>query len=141
MRSFRGLTLVAVLAWASCAPPGAAQGVAGRVLAAADSTGAPTPSPGSAEAPDTSLATSTANAGASETSLATSTAPPWNPPAPVAASETWETVVRTPGIILSLPFVGLGWVAKSSLSYVENNNLLPHVAAVVRYQGKIGLSV
>src|SRR5262245_30888012 len=108
MRAFPGLTLVAVLAWASCAPPSAARDVGGRVLAAADSAGAPASSAGNAEAPDTSFAASTANAAASDTSLATSTAPPWNPPTPVAASEIWETAVRTPGIILSLPFVGLG---------------------------------
>ena len=127
MRAFRGLTLVAVLAWVSCAQPGAAQVGAGGVLAATDSTGAPAPVAAPAAAPDSSLATSTA--------------PPWNPTAPVPASQTWETVVRTPGIILSLPLVGLGWVAKSSLSYVENNNLFPQVAALLKYQGKLGLKV
>src|SRR5262245_49056104 len=103
MRAFGRVTLVAPLIWASLAQssawiPGGAAG------AAADSVGVPAATAAVAAAPDTSLAPSTA--------------PPWNPPAPVAASEAWETVVRTPGIILSLPLVGLGHVAKSGLGYI-----------------------
>jgi hypothetical protein len=127
MRAFGRLTLVAMLVWASRAQSSAARDAAAPALAGSDSAGTPAVSAAGATAPDTSLTASTA--------------PPWNPPAPVEASETWETVVRTPGIVLSLPLVGLGWVAKSSLSYVESNNLIPHVDALIHFQGKIGLAV
>jgi hypothetical protein len=120
-------TLVAMMVWASRAQSSAALDIADPALAGSDSAGTPSVSAAPATAPDTSLAPSTA--------------PPWNPPAPVDASETWETVVRTPGIVLSLPLVGLGWAAKSSLSYVESKNLLPHLEALIFFQGKTGLSV
>jgi hypothetical protein len=75
-----------------------------------------------------------------DTTLATTTAPPWNPPAPVDPTETWETIARTPGIILSLPLVGVGWIAKSSLNYVENHAVLPHLQALISLQGHTGFS-
>src|SRR6185436_10051142 len=98
MRAFGRLTLVAALAWASRAQSSPSGDLAGPALAAADSADTPAATAAAAAVPDTSLAASTA--------------PPWNPPAPIGASEAWETAVRTPGIILSLPLVGLGYVAK-----------------------------
>jgi hypothetical protein len=125
MRALGRLALVAAVAWVSHAQSSWAGDAADSALAA-DSAGTPA---------------ATLAAPAPDTSLATSTAPPWNPPAPVHASETWETVVRTPGIILSLPLVGLGWVVKSGMIYAEDHNLIPQLDALIHLQGKVGLSV
>ena len=115
--------LIATLAWASRVPSTLAADVPGASRAVIDSAGTP------------------AATAAADTGLAASSAPPWNPPAPVPAAETWETVVRAPGVVLSLPLVGLGAIAKSGLSYVERNTVLPRVQALLVYQGKVGIGV
>src|SRR5213075_587300 len=44
----------------------------------------------------------------SAANLAPTTAPPWNPPARVAAVEPWEFLLQLPGRIVTLPLSVLG---------------------------------
>jgi len=73
---------------------------------------------------------------AGDPDLRPSTAPPWNPAKPVADSEPWETALRVPGLILSLPIYALGHLTERGLMYVEESNFVPRVSVILaRYQG------
>src|SRR5262245_55734250 len=72
--------------------------------------------------------------------LAPTTAPPWNPARPISSAEPWETAVRAPGIVASVPFSLLGQGMKGLLIFAEENDVVPKVAAnfsVLRTHGII----
>jgi len=126
---------LAIFAMASIGANGASADV--RSLAVdADSVSTPTAPPAD-EAPSDSSATdsesadSTATAEAIDVELAASTAAPWLPDHPVPTAESWETAVRMPGRIVSLPLSGLGFVTKHAFIEVEESNLIPKVITVV----------
>jgi hypothetical protein len=71
--------------------------------------------------------------------LGPSTAPPWNPPKALSASEPWETVLRTPGRIVSLPFSLLGRATKNTLIFVEESAVVPRVLGLIALQRRVGV--
>lgn len=73
------------------------------------------------------------------TDLGPTSAPPWNPPAPIPTAEGWETALRLPGRIASLPLSALGWAARSTFLYVEESSLVPKAQYVLMIQRRIGL--
>ena len=90
--------------------------------------------------PAGTLASSSDTASA-DPDLGPSTAPPWNPARPVTDSEPWETALRLPGLILSIPIYALGHLTESGLGYVEEKNVIPRVIVyLARYQG-LGVGV
>ncbi len=62
--------------------------------------------------------------------LAPTSAPPWNPPRPAPAADAWETAVRLPGRIVSLPLSALGVLTKRGLLSIEANSIVPRVLYV-----------
>ena len=58
-------------------------------------------------------------------SLAPTSSVPWNPPHAMSPRSPWEQVVLFPGRLVSLPLSGLGYVARSSMLYVEDTGRLP----------------
>jgi hypothetical protein len=71
--------------------------------------------------------------------LAASTAPPWVPARPVSPERAWESVLRAPGRVVSLPLSLLGRVAEGSVSYVEEHAVVPRVLALVALSERVGL--
>ena len=69
--------------------------------------------------PDSSVTTLAADA-----DLAPTTAVPWNPPAAVPRSQTWERVVRMPGRIVTLPFTAIGMGMNALLLHLEDREIL-----------------
>jgi hypothetical protein len=67
-------------------------------------------------------AATTSDSSYSSPSLHASTGPPWNPSEPVRAARPWETALRMPGRIASLPLVALGYLADRSLIYLEQTH-------------------
>ena len=73
--------------------------------------------------------------------LAATSEVPWTPPAPVPAAHPWETALRVPGFLLSLPLQALGRTTESGLVYVEDSNLIPRALALLAFQRHLGLAV
>jgi hypothetical protein len=73
--------------------------------------------------------------------LGASTAPAWVPPAAIPAAERWETVLRLPGRVLSLPFVVVGNASEGSLKYIENENVAYKGLAVIALEKKHGFAI
>ena len=92
--------------------------------------------PASSAAPPDSVAT----AGAADDLAATSD-PPWNPPAPVPAAQGWETALRAPGTIASLPFRALGLATRAGLHVVDAHDVVPRVTLIIARSSRLGLSV
>ena len=92
-------------------------------------------------APATVAARADSTGADSVTDLAPTTAPPWNPPAPVAAVEPWESLLQLPGRIVTLPLKALGVGASGGLLFVEGNNLVPRVMAILASSPRIGVYV
>ena len=76
-------------------------------------------------------ATGSADTSVSDAELAATTAPPWNPSAPVGASEPWEKVVRFPLRVATFPLRLLGDGLEGTLRYVEESSLVPRVQILV----------
>ena len=57
--------------------------------------------------------------------FAASTGVPWNPPHALAPRAAWEQVVLLPGRIASLPFVGIGFVARHSVTFLDGSGWMP----------------
>jgi hypothetical protein len=76
-------------------------------------------------------------------SLRASTAPPWKPAAhePAPAARTWETVMRFPGQVVSLPLIVMNHAVERSLSYVEQAQVLDKGLLLVERQGALGVWV
>ena len=62
------------------------------------------------------------------TDLRASTARPWNPPRAVPAAEPWESVLRFPGRIISLPLSALGRATDLGLLHVDDRDVVVHLA-------------
>ena len=82
-----------------------------------------------------------ADSSAAGSDLGPSTAPAWVPPAPVSASEPWETVLRVPGRVLSLPFVVIGNATEGSLKYFEDRGIAYQGLAVLALQRQYGFAI
>jgi hypothetical protein len=92
-----------------------------------------------AQAPDPTASASDSAYG--ESNLAATTAVPWNPPEPVATARPWETALRLPGMIATLPLSALGQLTEGTLLYVEQKNIVPQAQAVIAYQRTLGLAI
>jgi len=73
--------------------------------------------------------------------LGPTTEAPWNPEQPVPAAETWETVLRFPGRVLSVPFSLLGAATRSSLVWVEDTHVVPQVQYLLQLHRVAGLHI
>jgi len=62
-------------------------------------------------------------------SLAATASEPWVPSGPIPAAQPWETAVRLPGMVASIPFSMLGLAMKGGLIFVESNDVVPKVVA------------
>lgn len=71
--------------------------------------------------------------------LRATTAPPWNPPAPIHSARPWETALRLPGRIVSLPLVALGAGTNRSLLYLEQTFALDRLLAASARMEKLGI--
>lgn len=136
LRSF-GIALALLLCWQLRAAPVAAQTGADSTVAA-DTTGVPdtTVVSGTSAIADTTVidTTSLAKSAPPEpttTGLEASTAPPWAPAEPVGSERAWESVVRFPLRVLTLPLTVLGFGLEGTLGSVEETNLIPRVQATV----------
>ncbi|HYM82091.1 MAG TPA: hypothetical protein VEY91_11870 [Candidatus Limnocylindria bacterium] len=88
-------------------------------MASLDFTTAATP-PDSTDAPGASAA--------AHPDHGATTAPPWNSPHAVPVERTWETALRLPGRIVSLPLRALGFVSERFLLRVEDASVVPKAA-------------
>ena len=77
----------------------------------------------------------------SDPALTASTAPPWRPPLPVSRAETWETVLRFPGRVLSLPLVALGNFAESNMVEAEQSSSIDDLIVSFARSRKWGVMV
>src|SRR5947208_4584401 len=68
---------------------------------------------------------------ASDSSFLASNAPAWVPDRPVPAEEGWETGVRMPLRIATLPLSILGYAARSTTRYLEEHQLHTRVSSGV----------
>ncbi len=75
------------------------------------------------------------------TDLRASTERPWNPPAAVPAAERWESVLRFPGRIVSLPLSALGRAADLGLLHVEQDRLDIRVKEAFAFQRRVQFAV
>ena len=71
--------------------------------------------------------------------LAPTSGPPWNPPHAIARSQPWETAVRVPGMVASIPFSILGLGLKGGLIFVESNDVVPKVVARISVLANYGV--
>jgi len=72
--------------------------------------------------------------------LAPTTAVPWNPTQPVREAETWETVVRFPGQVITFPLQLTGQAAKRISLQIETTNFVPRARYVLETAPRYGLS-
>jgi hypothetical protein len=91
-------------------------------------------------APDSTSADSTA-VGSTAADLAATSAPPWNPPEAVPAESGWETAVKVPGLIVSLPFNAVGQLIRGGLIVAESQDLVPKLLVHVGILTKFGLAL
>jgi hypothetical protein len=109
---------------------------------AADSSGASAADSVATQAIDS---TSAPAAPSSDTPTTADLAPtsdvPWNPPEVIHDHEAWENAVNAPGRILAIPFSLIGFGAGIGLIFVEENNVVPRVAAQVGVLQKYGLAI
>src|SRR5262249_10297257 len=61
---------------------------------------------------------------AGEAGLGPTTAVPWNPPKPASTGDTWEKVVRFPGLLVSIPLIGLDYLFEHSLIAAEQTSMV-----------------
>jgi hypothetical protein len=113
-----------------------AQAQPGDSLERADSLDA---APDSSAVRDSSTAPASSSAGESAKAdgggeFAPTSEVPWNPPEKVHAAETWETVLRTPGRLLSLPLVAVGGLTRPALLMVQETDLIPRVMYVLQFR-------
>lgn len=67
------------------------------------------------------------------------TAPPWNPPRPLSSERPWESMLRLPGRVLTMPLSLIGHGTRNYLLYVEDNNIVPRVQAIITASPRIGV--
>ena len=73
--------------------------------------------------------------------LTASTGAAWSPAAPVSGSRPWETAVRLPGRIVSMPFVALGILTNHTVLFAQNTHALDGVIGVVDRARTLGFEV
>jgi len=78
---------------------------------------------------------------AGDADLSPTTAIPWNPSAPVHVERPWETALRFPGRLVSLPLSALDYVLSSSLRHTEGLNLIPKLQILTTGLSDVGISV
>lgn len=81
-----------------------------------------------------------AGADTSAAGLAPTAAPPWNPPAPIHASRTWETVARAPERVVAVPFTLFGIGARRAIEFVDAHEVIPKLLAHVSILQNVGLA-
>lgn len=91
--------------------------------------------------PSAAVASGASGADSSGARLAPTSAVPWTPAGPVPAARPWETALRAPGFVLSLPLQALGHATESGLVYVEDSNLIPRALALLAFQRHLGIAV
>jgi hypothetical protein len=87
--------------------------------------------PGAASGPDS----------VADAELAATTAAPWVPARPVPGGEAWETALRLPGRVVTIPISVLGFATKHTLMFVEDVNVIPKVAYYLAVLPRTGLVV
>ena len=104
---------------------------------------APTDSTASAPgaAPTPAEPTLIAAGGSSDPSLAASTAAPWQPAQPVPAARSWETALRFPGRIISLPLSAVGLGVDATVETIERTNLLGQLRNIAVLQQRAGVGI
>jgi hypothetical protein len=75
------------------------------------------------------------------TGLSATTDPPWVPDRPVRAAEPWETAVRLPGRIVTLPLSALGYLTQHTLITVEDAHVIPKVSYFLAILPNAGLII
>ena len=73
--------------------------------------------------------------------LGPTAAVPWNPPAAVGSSLPWETALRLPGRVATLPVSALGALTRRSLLVVEEKSIVPRVQVALQVLPRAGLVV
>ena len=73
------------------------------------------------------LASAPTSDSTADDSLRPTSAPPWNPPHPLSSARTWETILRFPGHLITLPIRGLGRLAERWTYSIENGSLIPRI--------------
>ena len=71
--------------------------------------------------------------------LRASTSPPWNPARPVSPEHGWETALRFPGRVVSLPLVGMGNLAERSLVFLEKADARGRALAMSARAQELGI--
>lgn len=71
--------------------------------------------------------------------LGPTTAVPWNPPKAMSGAEPWETALRLPGQIVTLPLTGAGYLMRNGLLKVEASNLVPRIVYLLQVVPQAGL--
>jgi hypothetical protein len=86
-------------------------------------------------------AATTSDSSYSSPDLHASTGPPWNPAAPVPTARPWETTLRLPGRIASLPLVAVGNLAERSLIHLEQTHALDNALVRSKRLRELGIGV
>ena len=73
---------------------------------------------------------------AGEAGLGPSSAVPWNPTRPASTGDTWEKVVRFPGLVVSLPLIGLGYVFEHGMIAAEQTSMMQSMLTHAPHEGK-----
>jgi len=73
--------------------------------------------------------------------LAATTAPPWIPEEAVPREKPWETALRLPFRIISLPLTGLGYVTEHTFLLVEETNLVNRARVTFEPLPKAGFRI
>lgn len=73
--------------------------------------------------------------------FAPTSAVPWNPERPIPASLPWETALRLPGRVATLPLSALGQLSRRTLLVVEEKSLVPRVLMLFMVLPRAGLGV
>lgn len=78
--------------------------------------------------------------GAPDPALAPTTDVPWTPERPVRAAETWESVLRFPGKVVSFPLSLLGDGVEWSLAWAEDQSLFYRLGEFLVVTQRIGIT-
>jgi hypothetical protein len=89
----------------------------------------------------TSAAASAEEADSTAAMLRPTSDTPWTPATVVRGEEPWETAVRFPGKIVSLPLWLLGRATEAGLLYAEDQNVVYRLLALLAFQRQLGLAV
>lgn len=112
---------------AAGAPPCAYE-IGRTVVPAAALAEAPANGAGGSDADSTTVEAQT---GDPDDDLAATSDPPWNPPGPLRGERPWETALRFPGRLVSLPLSLMGDGSRSTLLFIESHSVVPRVAVVL----------